>query len=304
MSRAVRRRSTSRRTSYCSSTASRWSSSSARARTSPTRWPRGSSSSAATPTSVGWACPRATSNCSGRTSSSSRRTETVPASAPSLLAPKHFLEWRTRRRMSLDDLASHLGKPAATLTGQERLVAGMLAPANLLDIVRHFTLFAEGGGRRYQDRRSLPAVPRCGSSTEPHAHRQDPRRSTARHDRRGGLIWHTQGSGKSLDDGLPGAGDALRPSAARLQGRHRHRPHRSGEAARRDGQALRRGRSARTASRQAPDPALREGPGARLRHDPEVPRHRRDQRGVQRIRHSPATIRPRRSESSTPTRPS
>ena len=73
----------------------------------------------------------------------------------------------------------------------------MLAPANLLDIVRHFTLFTEVNGRRikivarYQQYRAVGrALQRLRTGKTRAAGRRD--------DRRGGLIWHTQGSGKSL----------------------------------------------------------------------------------------------------------
>ncbi len=113
--------------------------------------------------------------------------------------PEHFLEWK--------DCAPHiqatrwqqkLGKTVAELTGQELMVAGMLTPANLLDIVRHFTLFTEVERTAHQDRRALPAVPRSrpGTCSGSGLARRDS--STASSDRRGGLIWHTQGSGKSL----------------------------------------------------------------------------------------------------------
>jgi type I restriction enzyme, R subunit len=111
--------------------------------------------------------------------------------------PEHFLEWKDAAPLSRDDLAQQLGKPAAELTGQELLVAGMLAPANLLDLVRHYTLFAEVSGRRikivarYQQYRAvLKALNRLRSGKT--------RLDDGEHDRRGGLIWHTQGSGKSL----------------------------------------------------------------------------------------------------------
>ena len=90
-----------------------------------------------------------------------------------------------------------LGKPAAELTGQELLVAGMLTPANLLDLVRHFTLFTEVNGRRikivarYQQYRAvLKPLDRLRTGKT--------RLADGEHDRRGGLVWHTQGSGKSL----------------------------------------------------------------------------------------------------------
>ncbi len=111
--------------------------------------------------------------------------------------PEHYLEWKDAAPLSRDELAAQLGKPAAELTGQELLVAGMLAPANLLDIVRHFALFTEINGRRiklvarYQQYRAVGrSLERLRTGTT--------RAVDGESDRRGGLIWHTQGSGKSL----------------------------------------------------------------------------------------------------------
>ena len=110
---------------------------------------------------------------------------------------EHFLEWKDAAPLSHDQLAAQLGKPAAELTGQELLMAGMLTPANLLDIVRHYTLFTEISGRRiklvarYQQYRAvLKALNRLRTGKT--------RQADGEHDRRGGVIWHTQGSGKSL----------------------------------------------------------------------------------------------------------
>jgi type I restriction enzyme R subunit len=111
--------------------------------------------------------------------------------------PEHFLEWKDPAPLSRDQLAAKLGKPAAELTGQEPLVAGMLTPANLLDLVRHYTLFSEASGKRvkivarYQQYRAvLKALNRLRTGKT--------RIADGEHDRRGGLVWHTQGSGKSL----------------------------------------------------------------------------------------------------------
>ncbi|MCZ4558172.1 HsdR family type I site-specific deoxyribonuclease [Rhodococcus maanshanensis] len=110
---------------------------------------------------------------------------------------EHFLEWKDAAPLTRDQLADQLGKSAAELTGQELLVAGMLTPANLLDIVRHFTLFTEAGGKRiklvarYQQYRAvLKALTRLRTGKT--------RKADGEHDHRGGLVWHTQGSGKSL----------------------------------------------------------------------------------------------------------
>ena len=111
--------------------------------------------------------------------------------------PEHFLEWKDCAPTSKDALAERLGKTVAELTGQELMTAGVLTPAMLLDLVRHFTLFTEVGGRRikivarYQQYRAvLKSVQRLRTGKT--------RLADGESDRRGGLIWHTQGSGKSL----------------------------------------------------------------------------------------------------------
>jgi type I restriction enzyme, R subunit len=85
----------------------------------------------------------------------------------------------------------------ASLRSQQILVAGMLRPAHLLDLVRNFTVFQQVDGKtrkvvaRYQQFRAIhKAVARL---QEGHTRRQG-----ATRDERGGVIWHTQGSGKSL----------------------------------------------------------------------------------------------------------
>lgn len=109
----------------------------------------------------------------------------------------HFLEWKDTSPVPMAEVAAELGKPDRALTSQEVLVAGMLRPAHLLDIVRHFTLFMESGGRtvkvvcRYQQFRAVQlAIHRLRTGKT--------RAQDGEHDRRGGIIWHTQGSGKSL----------------------------------------------------------------------------------------------------------
>jgi type I restriction enzyme, R subunit len=111
---------------------------------------------------------------------------------------QHYLEWKDTAPVPLADVAEEFGlEEPAHLSSQQKLVAGMLRPAHLLDIVRHFTLFQQVDGRtikivcRYQQFRAVQAAMKrllTGKTRE-----QD-----GEHDRRGGLIWHTQGSGKSL----------------------------------------------------------------------------------------------------------
>ena len=108
---------------------------------------------------------------------------------------EHFAGWKTVTPAREADIAASLG--VAALSEQQRLVAGMLTKANLLDIMRHFTLFMQAGGQtikavcRYQQFRAVnKAIERLQSGKT--------RLQDGEYDRRGGVIWHTQGSGKSL----------------------------------------------------------------------------------------------------------
>ncbi|WP_346796702.1 type I restriction endonuclease subunit R [Halomonas sp. Bachu 37] len=107
----------------------------------------------------------------------------------------HYLSWKTVTPLHEAEVAIGLG--VANLSAQQRLVAGMLTKSNLLDIVRHYTLFMNVGGQtiklmcRYQQFRGVTrAVERLKSGKT--------RRQDGEADRRGGIVWHTQGSGKSL----------------------------------------------------------------------------------------------------------
>ena len=85
----------------------------------------------------------------------------------------------------------------ATLQSQQVLTAGMLRPKHLLDLIRNFTVFQQVDGKtrkvvaRYQQFRAIhKAVTKLAvGRTKPQG---------AERDQRGGIIWHTQGSGKSL----------------------------------------------------------------------------------------------------------
>ncbi len=101
---------------------------------------------------------------------------------------KHFYRWADPFPRSLNDLEHGTSSP----NDQQRLVAGMLDRDNLLDIIRTFTLFStnEKGetikvvGRYQQFRAVKLAVKRLLEGKTPRE--------------RSGIIWHTQGSGKSL----------------------------------------------------------------------------------------------------------
>ena len=101
---------------------------------------------------------------------------------------KHFYRWGDPYPRTLNDLDHGAGSP----NDQQRLVAGMMDRDNLLDLIRTFTLFStDGKGQiikmvgRYQQFRAVKlAVKRLREGRSPRG--------------RSGIIWHTQGSGKSL----------------------------------------------------------------------------------------------------------
>ena len=108
---------------------------------------------------------------------------------------QHYAAWKTVVPMTEEVVGAKLGK--AKLSEQERLVAGMFDPATLLDVLRHFTLFMNIDGHtvktvcRYQQYRAVyRAIERLRTGKT--------RLADGEHDRRGGIVWHTQGSGKSL----------------------------------------------------------------------------------------------------------
>lgn len=112
---------------------------------------------------------------------------------------EHYAQWKTMvgpdGSGSEIEIAHALGK--AALSEQERLIAGLLTPAHLLDVVKNFMLFMQAGGQtiktvcRYQQYRAVNrAISRLRNG--------ETRLQHGEHDQRGGIIWHTQGSGKSL----------------------------------------------------------------------------------------------------------
>src|SRR5262249_10533473 len=78
---------------------------------------------------------------------------------------QHFLEWKDTPPVPLAEVANESGAGhQANLSSQQKLVAGMLRPTHVLDIVRHFTLFQAVDGRtikivcRYQQFRAVQAA--------------------------------------------------------------------------------------------------------------------------------------------------
>ena len=103
---------------------------------------------------------------------------------------RFYAEWKRPWPKTEDDLERELGRKP---TAQEVLFAGMLSPAHVLDLTENFVVFERDPdtGRvirklcRYQQFIAVnKAVQRARTAKKP--------------TERGGVVWHTQGSGKSL----------------------------------------------------------------------------------------------------------
>ena len=108
---------------------------------------------------------------------------------------EHYAPWRDTAPVPKADVAAALG--VEKLHDQESLVAGMLRPAHLIDILRNFSVFDDTDGKlvkkvaRYQQFRAVhEAVVRLSRAPNTTPGQME--------DGRGGVVWHTQGSGKSL----------------------------------------------------------------------------------------------------------
>ena len=108
---------------------------------------------------------------------------------------EHYLEWKDTYPISLELAAQELG--VEQLSGQQMMISGVLRPEHLLDILRNFTVFKGVSGRtikvvpRYQQYRAVHKAIKRLTEGETRLQHGDA-------DQRGGIIWHTQGSGKSL----------------------------------------------------------------------------------------------------------
>lgn len=92
------------------------------------------------------------------------------------------------RDQRTDEAALRALRPGHEPSAQDRLLFHLLAPAHLLDVVRHFVLFErEKEGRTVK---KLPRYQQVRAVNRTLAHLRD-------YDQ-GGVVWHTQGSGKSL----------------------------------------------------------------------------------------------------------
>ena len=102
--------------------------------------------------------------------------------------PRHFKPWKDPYPLTIPELKKQFGRAP---NPQEVLIAGIFPKMNLLDILQNFVVFEPTGGKRikklgrYQQYRAVNrAMERILSGKKP--------------EDRGGVVWHTQGSGKSL----------------------------------------------------------------------------------------------------------
>ena len=111
------------------------------------------------------------------------------ASYATLYAPENaYFDWKWLGPYSEDAVRQKFGVEPQ---GQAQLIVGLLSPATLLDILRDYVVYEPERGRlvkklpRYQQYRAVrAAMSRILTGSKP--------------TERGGVIWHTQGSGKSL----------------------------------------------------------------------------------------------------------
>lgn len=107
---------------------------------------------------------------------------------------RHFYRWSDPWPFALDDVAKQTGREGAagSPSDQARLVAGMCERRNLLSLLQSFTLFSSDVQghtykvvARYQQFRAVHKTLKRLTEGETAAQRS-------------GIVWHTQGSGKSL----------------------------------------------------------------------------------------------------------
>ena len=111
------------------------------------------------------------------------------AAYATLGAPENaYVEWKSVLPYSDAEVLQRFGVEPK---GQAQLIVGLLAPSTLLDILRDYVVYEPQGGKlvkklpRYQQYRTVrAAIERLVSGRKP--------------EERGGVVWHTQGSGKSL----------------------------------------------------------------------------------------------------------
>jgi type I restriction enzyme, R subunit len=101
---------------------------------------------------------------------------------------RFFAEWKEPHPLAVDELGNKLGyRPSA----QDTLLYGLLERKNLLDLIKNFVVFEVERGKASRKAARYKQFVAVNRAIE--------RAKTAKNpEERGGVIWHTQGSGKSL----------------------------------------------------------------------------------------------------------
>ena len=184
------------------------------------------------------------------------------AAFSSLYAPENaYSEWKSVLPHSEQEVRDRFGEEPK---GQAQLIVGLLSPATLLDILRDYVVYELDSGKlikklpRYQQYRAVTAaMKRLTVGKRP--------------EECGGVVWHTQGSGKSLT--MLWLATKLRRDPALNQPDHRggHRPQATGRSDLPYLRAVRlpRSRAGHQRQRPTPSPDIQHGPHGDDHH-PEV----------------------------------
>ncbi len=112
--------------------------------------------------------------------------------------PQHYIPWCDPYPLSTEELAHRLKKRKAAVNQQDILAGVVLHPARLLDVTHNYVTFMQT-----DDGKTIKAVPRCQQyravcKAVDRLQTGKTKQQDGDKDLRGGVIWHTQGSGKSL----------------------------------------------------------------------------------------------------------
>jgi type I restriction enzyme R subunit len=129
---------------------------------------------------------------------------------------ERFMQWRTIDGVTLD--------PLGEFNELETLVRGVLAPAMLLDYLRYFVLFEDDGTWSRRSPATTSSMPCARPSQVVTASRPG-----GTH--KGGVVWHTQGSGKSITMTCFAARVMQEAADGEPDHRRHHRPQRPGRPA-------------------------------------------------------------------------
>jgi len=103
---------------------------------------------------------------------------------------RFYAEWKVPWPKTDDDLERELGR---TPNAQDIILAGMLSKENLLDLVRNFVVF-ERDATSGKTMRKLCRYQQFAAVNKAIVRARKAKKASER----GGVVWHTQGSGKSL----------------------------------------------------------------------------------------------------------